>query len=481
MPRFFLRTACVFAVLLAAAALPGAALAAPGNDAFASATAIDVSNLPFSDQVDIGSATTEFGEPQSCYFTSQTVWYAITSSTSKVLRVSPSGLPDSLLNVYRQNGSGFGGLSSLACGSWGSQVTFTAEANVTYYVQAGRIWGGAGTLNVNVQEIPPPANDDFADATAIGGLPFSGSADTTGATVEAGEPTPNCGYGQSAGTAWYSFTPPVSGSYSASAPYAGFWPQVAAYTGSGLGNLSQLGCRVFGSLLTFHADAGQTVYLQIGGIYGARGTVTLNLTVAPEPAVSMNVYPGDPSMFETVQFSDYSYDPGNVGIESRQWDFGDGSGSSDQYATHRYAADGTYTVTLTVNTYDGRSKSLSRELVVKTHDVSIAKVGVPQTGAVGQSRQITVGLVNTRYAENVQVVLYKSVVGGGWQQVGSLTQWVPVRGPNRTTNFQFSYTFAPEDAELGKITFQAVAIIQGARDAIPTDNSYISLATKVNG
>jgi hypothetical protein len=120
-------------------------------------------------------------------------------------------------------------------------------------------------------------------------------------------------------------------------------------------------------------------------------------------------------------------------------------------------------------------------VIVKTHDVSIAKVGVPQTGNVGQTRQITVGVVNTRYDDNVQVVLLKSVAGGGWQQVGALTQWVPVRGANRTTNFAFSYTFAPDDAVLGKITFQAVAYVQGARDAIPTDNTYISLPTKVNG
>jgi PKD repeat protein len=477
--KLMARAAITLMLMAGAVALPGSAVASPGNDAFASATAIDGTALPFSDSVDIGSASTEFGEPQVCYFSSQTVWYTITSSTSKLLKITASGLSDSLLNVYRQNGSDLGGLSHLACGAWGSQVTFTAEANVTYYVQAARIYGGGGTLGVTFEEILPPANDDFSNAAAVG-VPFSGSVDTTVATVETGEPTPSCGYGQSAGTAWYAFTPSVSGSYSAAAN-AGFWPQVAAYTGVSLGSLSQVGCQTFGNLLTFHADAGQTVYLQVGGISSGRGSLTLNITVAPDPVVQLNYNPGDPSIFETVQFCDYSYDPGNVGIQSRSWDFGDGSGATDQCPNHRYASDKTYTVTLRVTTTDGRSKSLSRELIVKTHDISIAKVGVPQTGTVGQSRQITVGLVNTRYAENVQVVLYKSVAGGGWQQVGALTQWVPVRGPSRTTNFAFSYTFAPEDAVLGKITFQAVAVIQGARDAISTDNSYISLSTKVNG
>ena len=32
---------------------------------------------------------------------------------------------------------------------------------------------------------------------------------------------------------------------------------------------------------------------------------------------------------------------------------------------------------------------------------------------------------------------------------------------------------------LGKVNFQAVATIQGARDAIPTDDTVISLPTKV--
>jgi hypothetical protein len=34
----------------------------------------------------------------------------------------------------------------------------------------------------------PPANDDFANATVIGGAPFSDAVDITEATAEAGEP-----------------------------------------------------------------------------------------------------------------------------------------------------------------------------------------------------------------------------------------------------------------------------------------------------
>jgi hypothetical protein len=55
-----------------------------------------------------------------------------------------------------------------------------------------------------------------------------------------------------------------------------------------------------------------------------------------------------------------------------------------------------------------------------------------------------------------------------------------VRPSNRTTGFQFSYTFTPEDAALGRINFRAVANLVDARDALPTNNEAISLPTKVN-
>jgi len=56
---------------------------------------------------------------------------------------------------------------------------------------------------------------------------------------------------------------------------------------------------------------------------------------------------------------------------------------------------------------------------------------------------------------------------------------VPVRPSNRTTDFNFSYTFTSEDAAIGKVTFRAVASIIEARDALSADNEAISSPTKV--
>ena len=88
--------------------------------------------------------------------------------------------------------------------------------------------------------------------------------------------------------------------------------------------------------------------------------------------------------------------------------------------------------------------------------------------------------VGLRTAGNVAIVKREQSQGARDQLVGSLTQVVPVRASNRTTDFSFSYTFADADAQIGKVTFKAVANLLGARDALPADNQAVALPTKVN-
>jgi hypothetical protein len=99
-------------------------------------------------------------------------------------------------------------------------------------------------------------------------------------------------------------------------------------------------------------------------------------------------------------------------------------------------------------------------------------------GAIDQ-RSRGVHLAFRRYAETVEVQLFRSVPGG-FQQFGSLTQSVPMNPKNGTTDFAFSYTFTADDATIGKVTFRAVAVISGARDALPADNEAIAPPTKVS-
>ena len=328
-----------------------------------------------------------------------------------------------------------------------------------------------------------PSNDNFAGASTISSLPWDDVVDLTAASREAGEPTPSCGlfYGPVSRTAWYSFTPTETRSISARISNAQFSTVVAAYAGTSLDNLSELDCALSGGNATFRAEANTTYYFQLGGLFGQGGLVGFHLEVTPPPVAQFGFNPFDPTVFDAVQFFDFSFDPGDAGIQSRQWTFGDGSSTSttDCCVTHRYPTDGSYTVQLTVTTIDGRTASTSQTVLVRTHDVAITKLSAPKSASAGQTRAVTVGINSKRYPETVEVQLFKSVPGG-FEFVGSLTQSVPVRPANRTTDFQFSYTFTSADARIGKVTFKAVAIIRDARDALPADNEAIAPPTKVS-
>ncbi len=449
----------------------------PPNDYFANATII--SGLPFNDSVDMTYATTEYNEPQPCYWTQQkTVWYSYTPTASQVVRVTLSGPYDIGSVIYQAYGSEITNLSEINCSSFNSPLSLTFNANVgtTYYFQVGSIYGYGGLVQVTVEPVLPPANDNFINAEQIGSLPFSTYVDTIAATMETNEPRPSCESGIGQGTVWYSYTPTTAASLMVGTdtqnPTA-----IAIYTGTSLDNLAQQHCFYFmyGGRSSFTPSPGATYYFQEMGY----GRVSFVLDFTPPPTAFFYYNPNDPTVFDNVSFWNNSYDPVGMGIQSQTWNFGDGSTSTEWSPTHRYAADGNYTVRLTVTTTDGRTASTTTTIPVKTRDVAITKFTVPQSASSGQTRQIVVGLNSKRYVEDVEVQLYKSQVGGGWQLIGTLRQTVPIRPSNRTTDFLFSYTFTKDDAAIGKVTFHAVALIVNARDALPADNEAIAPPTRV--
>jgi PKD repeat protein len=456
----------------------GTALAAsPPNDDFDQARAVGA--LPFSDTVDTTDATAAFDDPTDCT-NNGSVWYKFNPSSDVLLQADTFGSNyDTVLSVY--TGSR-GALTLNGCNDdfngLQSRVVFRATGGTTYYLLIANCCGtggtGGGDLHLSLHTLAPPPNDNFGNATAIGTLPFSDSADITGATVQKGEPAP-CG--PLAASVWYAFRPATSGSISAHLN-GSFAPLLAVYTGTSLASLSNVGCSSFGQPLTFHANAGTTYYFQVGDLYGQDSTLQFQLDTAPAPVAGFFFNPSDPSIFDTIQFFDGSSDPGSVGFQSWEWDFGDRATATGCCVAHRYAADGDYTVTLRVTTMDGRSASTTQVVHVQTHDVGIAKLTAPKSGRSGRSIRITVDVSNKRYPETVQVQLLRSSAGG-FEVVGTLTQFVQAR-QKRPTTFNFSYTFTPNDANIGKVTFKAIATIVDARDGFPSDNEVVAPSTKVS-
>jgi len=467
------------AIGLALVVLPApAALAQPANDDFANATV--VTELPFFQFENTSEATSEPTDPSGCGQQDGSVWFAFTPPSNMTIEA------DTLESTYNTLLSAWtgtqGALNLVACndnfGSFQSRITFQATAGTTYYFMVAICCGdNGGSLQFRVNQLPPPGNDDFANATPIGSLPFSDQVDLAAATTQPSEPSLSCVGLQN--TAWYAFTPTTT--QSVSARLEDFGAGLGVYTGTSLADLTQVGCSQFplDQPVVFRAQADTTYYFQVGGwcCFGF-GQVFFSLVVAPNPVADFFFSPGDPSSFDTVQFQDTSFDPAGGGISSQAWSFGDGATATGCCPTHQYAQDGDYTVELTVTTPDGRTASTSKVVHVETHDVAIARIAVPNAAHVGQTIAVNVYVRNTRYPERVQVDLFKSVPGG-FEQVGFLTQTVPVRRGDRTTRFAFTNTITQADRTVGKVSFKAVATILDHRDALPGDNDLISPPVKI--
>jgi len=472
----------VLALVIGALSLPSPALASPPtNDNFADAQTI--TSLPFSDSGDLSGTTIEPGEPGACNGLVQTAWYSLTLPSSKSITVDVSGSDGGVaFNVWQSSGGGFGGLGFVGCGAGSQPVQLSAQAGTTYYIQVGSVFFGSIQMQLHVQAVPLPVNDNFADATIVSNLPFSGPVDLSSATVEPGEQQlPNGAFTTIVASAWYVFTPPVSETLLTAADSCCTQPIIAVYKGTSLANLSQVaGASGFGTPLTFKADGGTTYYFQLGRAFTSNPSTPMQfrLQVAPLPATQFFFQPGDPSVFDNVQFYDQSYDPAGIGISSWSWNFGDGNTGNGPFMTHRYAADGDYTVKETVTTSDGRSNSSSQVLHVRTHDVTLTSLSAPTSGRVGKAAQLVAKLGNTRYPETVEVDLLKSTPGG-FTQVSSTTQGVPVMRKNATADIKFTYIFTSDDAAQEKVTFKAVARIIAFRDALPGDNEAVASPTRV--
>ncbi len=486
MNKFLLRVTAGILIFLPLL-LPSPSLAAPPtNDDFDSATTIP--ELPFTDNMDATDATWSQDDPQDCS-SNGSVWYSYTPSTDLRIEANTFGSSyDTVLSVY----TGSRGALSMLYGACNddyeglqSYLHFDAVGGTTYYFLIATCCGsgnhGGGNLHFVVQELevpPPPENDNFADAMTITQLPFSDTFDNSGAGLEASEPIPNCvSRPDLTSTTWYAYTSVDDRTVTALFG-AQFQVALAVYTGSSLSNLSELDCYRWGGPLSIQTVPGTTYYFQVSSLYRNFGSVWFDLDYAPPPRADFWFYPQDPSAFDTIHFSDWSWDEAHIGVETYAWDFGDGTTETGCCPTHRYERDGDYEVQFDIVTFDGRSASTSKIIEVRTHDVAITKLNAPRSAVSGQTRQITVEINNKRYPGLVEVRLYKSVQGG-FEYFGSLTQLVPVRPSNRTTTFKFTYTFTSEDADIGKITFKAIANTLDRRDAWPADNELIAPPTKL--
>lgn len=123
----------------------------------------------------------------------------------------------------------------------------------------------------------PPANDNFADATVVPGLPFTDTENTVEATREVNEPRPIClESNTNNNTVWYSFTPDADVDVQVDTVGSDYDTTLTVYTGS-FPSLTEIACNddfAFPdrrSSLTFSAVAGETYFIMVGAFNDTGG------------------------------------------------------------------------------------------------------------------------------------------------------------------------------------------------------------------
>jgi hypothetical protein len=263
-----------------------AAAAAPPNDEITGATVI--TTLPFSESLDTRDATADPADG-GCGGSDDlaTVWYTFTPGTDMVVKVDTSGSSYSTgVNIFSGTP---GNLSLINC--LNTSVSFSAVAGTPYFFLVADCCDGdgvnGGDLVLTVDTVPPPANDDIADATVVTEVPFAdGPINTSGATA-AGDDPQDC---FNNGSVWYTFTPTANILIEANTIGSDYDTTLGVYAGSP-GSLSLIGCNddFYGvqSAVRFDATANTTYFFMVGFCCGngesGGGTLFFNIRELPAP------------------------------------------------------------------------------------------------------------------------------------------------------------------------------------------------------
>ena len=146
-------------------------------------------------------------------------------------------------------------------------TTFQADAGQEYRIAVDNPVNDDGAFTLTLS--PPPANDDFADASELAGLPATASGSNFGASLETGEP--NHAGNSNGSSVWWNWTAPASRTIAIEqcSPFG----VLGVYTGNAVAGLTQVGASGVsfpfpatcgsGSRVAFRAIAGQTYRIAV--------------------------------------------------------------------------------------------------------------------------------------------------------------------------------------------------------------------------
>lgn len=176
---------------------------------------------------------------------------------------------------------------------------------------------------------------------------------------------------------------------------------------------------------------------------GCADTVTLPITVYPEPVANfnfVNACDGNP-----VNFTDASTIGGGGSITQWNWNFGNSNTSTQQNPSETYANDGSYLVTLIVTTADGCTDTISKLITV--YPLPVVDF-TPTDVCLGTPTQFT----------NLSTVSSGTNAGFSWQfgNGGSSSQQNPIYTYNQPGTYNVTLTVTTNYGCTGTVTKQVI-------------------------
>jgi hypothetical protein len=274
---------------------------AAANDDFCNPTAIVVDDPPITD--DNSTATVESWETGgSCWFgadpADHTLWYSFVAPSLGNVQISTdftTGLNDTQMQLFEWTGGTCDNptLSVVGCGEdegsiEGLAAVITAlglTPGMTYYVQLDGYGGEAGDFMIEVTTLAePPANDDCANAEAIGEVTDYAFSTTS---ASASGMIPSCGGTTAPNDIWYVYTASADGTLDIDLCGSLFDTRIAVWDGCAGAEIdcnddNGPACTGAQSSVSIAVTNGSSYYIQVAG-YNANvgdGDITTIFTPA---------------------------------------------------------------------------------------------------------------------------------------------------------------------------------------------------------
>jgi hypothetical protein len=259
----------------------------PSNNLCSNATAIgEVTDLAFS-TVD----ATASGENPICggsFIDPIDIWYAYSPSNDGIATFDLCGSAyDTRLAIWDACGGTVLDCNDddgPACSGTDSSIELAVYAGTTYYVQVGGYNDDTGTGDLTINLAPVAANNDCANAIAIGEVtdyPFS----TIDATASGADP--GCGGNNPPIDVWFTYTPSANGLATVDLCGSTYDTRLAVWSAC---NGTVLVCNddddycgnnSIQSYVEGNVTAGTTYYIQVGGYETEIGTGDITITLTP--------------------------------------------------------------------------------------------------------------------------------------------------------------------------------------------------------